>query len=496
MAKVFQRVKSQKVRRSFFNLSYEKLFTCDMGQLIPVMHDEVVPGDIFKIGNTAVVRFNPLVAPILHEINMYVHYFFVPYRLLWEDFEDFITGGADGSLEPSLPLWTPSGTSVGSLWDYFGFPTGVIPSGILPVDFPKRAYNLIWNEYYRDETLQNKVDIANSESILYRNWHKDYFTSALPWQQRGVSPALPIIGTTKAIWPSGSFNVSAPTTSIGGYGGAQDYRFYANNSTVLNNFKQALETNTVDLSSASPLSISDLRLAFQVQRWLERNAQAGARYTEFLRSHFGVAPRDERLDRPEYIGGTKAPVIISEVLQTSESNTTPLANMAGHGLGVNVGYAGTYKVQEFGIIIALMSVMPRAVYSQGVDRQWIKSSRYDFVFPEFVNLSEQPIYRGEIYANGVKNDNLTIFGFQGRYDEHRVKKNLYCGKMRTTFNYWHLGRIFASAPSLNSDFIKCNPDKRIFAVQTEPGLIVQFANIIKAFRPLPVIPTPGLIDHV
>ena len=167
------------------------------------MCDEVVPGDIFQIGAQAVIRFQPLVAPILHEVNMYVHYFFVPYRLLWDDWEDFISGGVDGTFADPIPEWEPTNTAVGSLWDFFGFPTGVDPDGAYPIDFPRRAYNFVWNEYYRDETLQTEVALTN-ETILNRDWEKDYFTSSLPWQQRGVAPALPISGTTSAVWPNAS----------------------------------------------------------------------------------------------------------------------------------------------------------------------------------------------------------------------------------------------------------------------------------------------------
>ena len=477
--------------RTAFDLSYEKKFTCDMAQLIPVMCDEVVPGDIFQIGAQAVIRFQPLVAPILHEVNMYVHYFFVPYRLLWGDWEDFISGGEDGTFADPIPEWEPTNTTVGSLWDFFGFPTGVDPDGAYPIDFPRRAYNFVWNEYYRDETLQTEVALTN-ETILNRDWEKDYFTSSLPWQQRGVAPALPISGTTHAIWNSNSFVAGTPG-AIGFTDG--DSRLKAS-ATLLNEATDFFNSNTVDLSTASTFDIADLRLAFQIQKWMERNARAGARYTEFLRSHFGVSPRDERLQRPEYIGGCKAPVIISEVLQTSSTDATSAqGNLAGHGLTVANQYCGKYHAEEFGLIIGIMSVMPRSAYSQGIDRQWLRRTKYDFYFPEFANLSEQAIINAEIYATGVLADNQNIFGYQGRYDEMRTKNNLIVSQMRSTFDYWHLGRQFSSAPSLNASFVSCVPRKDIFAVPAEPGLIVNFGNVVKAIRPLPYMSNPGLIDH-
>ena len=208
---VYSQVGGLHPRRSVFDLSYEKKLTCDMAQLIPVMCDELVPGDVFKIGNQAVVRFQPLVAPILHEINMYVHYFFVPYRILWDDWEDFISGGPDGQFSDPIPEWEPTVTTEGSLWDFFGFPVGIDPDGAYPLDFPRRAYNLVYNEYYRDENLQTEVAL-NNEVILNRAWEKDYFTSSLPWQQRGTAPALPISGTTSAVWPNSSFAISAGIT--------------------------------------------------------------------------------------------------------------------------------------------------------------------------------------------------------------------------------------------------------------------------------------------
>lgn len=494
---VFSQVGGLHPRRSVFDLSYEKKLTCDMAQLIPVMCDEVVPGDVFKIGNQAVVRFQPLVAPILHEINMYVHYFFVPYRILWDDWEDFISGGVDGQFADPIPEWQPTLITVGSLWDFFGFPVGVDPDGAYPLDFPRRAYNLVYNEYYRDENLQTEVALTN-ETILNRAWEKDYFTSALPWQQRGTAPALPIAGITSAVWDASDFRSLLPDVNFGYSSTGGDSRGYLNNATALNNALNHFNSNTVDLSTASTFDIADLRLAFQIQKWMERNARAGVRYTEFLRAHFGVSPRDERLQRPEYIGGSKAPCIISEVLQTSSTDaTTPQGNLAGHGITVSDAYCGKYHAQEFGLIIGIMSIMPRSAYSQGIDKQWLRKTKYDFYFPEFANLSEQAILNAEICATGSESHNLDIFGYQGRYDEMRTKNSQIVSGMRTTFDYWHLGRQFdtGSPPVLNEDFIKCVPRKDVFAVPSEPGLIVNFANIIKAFRPLPYMAVPGLIDH-
>jgi len=483
-----------------------------MGQLIPIMCDEVVPGDVFKIGNQAVVRFQPLIAPIMHEVNVYTHYFFVPYRILWKDWETFITGGVDGNDTTAvLPRWPLGSTvpTIGTLWDYLGLPL-VNPQGRLPLDFPRRAYYSIFNEYYRDETLQSKMDwevapVYPAGVIRNRCWEKDYFTSALPWQQRGTAPSLPISGTTSAIWgvtPSMEWP-AVVTGSNPMYGNGAPGN--VNTKTTLEAGKvnlASINANTVDLSSATTFDVADLRLVFQIQKWMERNARGGARYTEFLRSHFAVSPRDDRLQRPEYIGGSKSPVIISEVLQTSNTavapsanKETPQGNMTGHGISVNQSFCANYRATEYGLIMGIMSIMPRSAYSQGIDRQWLRQTKYDFYFPEFANLSEQAIERCELYATNVEAENKTLFGYQGRYDELRFKRNQVCGLMRTTLNYWHLGREFASPPLLNSSFIECNPSKRIFAVTDEPGLIVNFGNLIKAIRPMPVQSNPGLLDH-
>ena len=499
MANVFNRIGAIMPKRSMFDLSYRKTLTCDMGQLIPIVCDEMVPGDLFEIGNEIVVRYQPLVAPILHEVNVYTHYYFVPYRLLWNQWEEFITGGTDGQSSAVLPRWYPTNNAEGSLWDYLGLPTGVVPNDALPMDFIRRAYNFIYNHYYRDENLQTPVAETN-EAILSRAWEKDYFTSALPWQQRGIAPSLPISGNTSAVWnvadvvsKDGSSYVD--TSNITGVISTPTNSFQAYDGAKANALVAALNRNNVNLSAATTFNVSDLRLAFQIQKWMERNARAGVRYTEFLRSHYGVAPRDERLDRPEYIGGSKAPVIVSEVLQTSSTSTTPQGNMAGHGLSADKAYIAKYHAQEFGVVVGLMSIMPRSSYQQGIDRQWLRRSRYDFYSPEFANLSEQGIERAEIYATAVGPQNRVIFGFQGRYDEMRFKRSMVCGKMRTTYDYWHLGRKFNAAPLLNEEFIKCVPSKRIFASQTEPGIIANVGNIIRALRPMPIMSSPGMIDH-
>lgn len=499
--KVFNRVGNAKVPRSQFNLSHEVKFTADMGLLYPVMCEEMTPGDIFEIGAEDIVRFQPMVSPMLHTVKIYQHTYFIPYRLMFDDWEEFITGGEDGESDITLPRWTPDGTNesaLGSLWDYFGFPLNLPINGALPLDFPKRAYNMVYNEYYRDQNLIDEIDITTSFAIQRRAWAKDYLTSALPWQQRGTAPALPISGTTSAIWDSATIATGSPPQAIGVSTGVSNYMF-GGSAQSQTNLKNWLDSNTVDLSTASTFDINDLRTAIQVQRWLERNARCGSRYIEHLKAHHGVSPRDDRLQRPEYIGGIQSDVLVSEVLQTSETTVdSPQGNLGGHGISASSNYTGRYKALEHGLCITIMSIMPKANYHQGIEKQWLREDKFDFYTPEFSHLGEQAVTQAELYATGIAVDDAKVFGFQGRYNEMRSKQNRVCGLMRPgqALDYWTLCRTFGSAPLLNQEFIECDPSKRAFAVQDEPIMVVQHANIIKANRPLPYMAEPGLMDHI
>lgn len=495
-----------------FNLSYEKKLTCDMGQLIPIMCEEVVPGDTFMVGNEIVVRLGPMLAPILHEINVFVHYFFVPYRLLWPgdevgpSWESFISGGKLGTDASTLPLWSVTNKALYSLWDYLGFPIGVAGSATFkPMAFPMQAYNFIYNEYYRDETLITAVSL-NQENILLRAYEKDYFTSALPWTQRGTPPALPFSGS--AVWGTSPLIVADTDQTnavVWERAGAKLVEMTTAAAGAVTNVRPKLADLNANSLTAATFGVNDLRLSFQIQKWLERNARAGVRYKEFLQSHFGVSPRDERLQRPEYLGGSKGPVIVSEVLQTGVTSGTAgkdVGFMTGHGLGVQKNQAFKYSAQEFGLIMGIMSIMPRSGYSQGINRQWLRTTRYDFYHPEFAHLSEQPIFQGEVFLDTVDANNKTVFGYQGRYDEMRYKPNLCVGLFAKgqLLEFWHLARSFAAAPGLNQAFLECDGKaaglKRVFQDQTaNSSFYVNFANLIKAVRPMPFEPSPGLIDH-
>lgn len=542
----FTRVKALKPPKSVFDLSYEKKFDFDFGQLIPVCCEEMVPGDLFKVGNEIVIRFQPMFAPILQEINCYVHYFFVPTRLIFDGWEEFITGGEDGpdfnnDSGPVLPRFNPSFSSdqdvtdaVGpySLYDYFGFPILSNPDissygsysypgrstssdsssyYFRPLAFPWRCVNLIWNEYYRDENMQSERDL-DDYTVPLRNWSKDYFTSSLFAQQRGVAPALPLSGIIPVTF-SGPAEI--PVNAL--YGNTDGGITPDPNDLGYNDSGDVLPISargrlgSINLNNGSATAdVSDLRAIFQVQKWMERNMRAGVRYTEFLHSHFSVSPRDDRLQRPEYLGGSKSPIIVSEVIQNSNNSSSGTStgsgtgSLYGKGITADRNFVCKYHAKEYGYLVGLLSVMPKPTYQQGVDRQWLRKSRWDFYFPEFAHLSEQEVKTEELFAfagdtssGGIGND--WKFGYQARFNEMRANKSKVCGSLRDSLDYWHLGRKFDTVPQLNSDFITCDPSrddlKRIFQVQNVPGMICNFANIITAVRPIPKFGEPGLVDH-
>lgn len=513
----FNSINPIRPNRSVFDLSHEKKLSADFGQLIPSMCLEMVPGDKFDIANHIVVRMQPMIAPVLHEINATIHYFFVPNRLVWRqidtsgnDWETFITGGVNGTSAPTLPKWNVAAANCteGSLWDYFGLPvvtlttnfTTTFPDAAPPMDLPKRAYNLIFNEYFRDETLTTALDINVAETVQLRSWSKDYFTSALPWLQRGTAPAFPISGQTSAVWTSATFPNAVQATGLTTSTTASTPVIGPGivNANAAANILGAFNANTVSGANLTTISINDFRLQVVIQRLLERNARGGIRYTEFLQNVFDTSPRDERLQRPEYIGGVRSPITVSEVLQTSNvtSGPTPGGTMFGHGLTAASQYAGSYTAQEFGYMIGILSVMPKASYQQGIDKMWVRPTRYDWPYPEFAGLGEQGVLNQELYL-AADSVNQTVFGYQGRYNELRYVRNTVHGILRTTLNYWHLGRIFSSRPALNTAFVQLSSSeltslKRIFAVTSQPGLIVVVGNAVKAYRPFPALAEPGI----
>lgn len=549
---IFNKVYGNKPRRNAFNLSFSVKTTMEMGKLYPICIQEMVPGDTFKLGNEVIINLQPMNAPAYINLNWYCYAFFVPYRVLWDKWEEFITKGQDGDTTIELPKFernqyiTDSAFRYNTLWDYFGFPVGVVPSGLsAPVDFPWRAYNLIWNEYFRDENLQGPVGadpadktVAFNTDVLNVNWGKDYFTGALPFAQRGTATALPIttdlssatdlmlktpleVGVNE-LGKEGFYRVRGQYYDVKGMDDSKVHLYgLKNDMSVEGPLLAGGSTETGALSSPIDLGgtltstsadVEDLRMMFAIQRWQEINARGGVRYTEFLRAQYGTSPRDERLQRPEFIGGCKSPIIVQNVLQQSNadnasvSQKTLVGTKYGQGMTADVNNLGTYYASEFGVMMIVAFLRPKTSYMQGINRQWLKNNTFDFFNPLFTSLGEQEVLNEEIFAKSGDSDplqdkdsNRSIWGYEARYNEMRYNADLVTGKMRpnkqtgeASFDYWHLGRYFDTLPNLNGEFLKCNPDKRIFQATDEVGFICHIGNRIKALRPLPYMAVPHL----
>jgi len=513
---IFQNVPMNKPRRSAFDLSHERKFSMNFGDLIPIMSRAVVPGDTFRNNTEVLVRLSPMLAPIMHRVNVFTHFFFVPNRLIWKEFEDFITGGADGQLSPVHPFISSSGAvgsnfQPGSLADYLGVPTIDSAQNLKTKvnALPFRAYQEIYNQYYRDQNLEDEIDFVKTSGsagnwspnllgLRKRCWEKDYFTSALPWTQRGGDVTLPMsgnapvntVGTNPQFFTKDSDGtIIANNDVVSGTGGRiQDTS--GNNAHVTLGYE--LEA---DLSGVSAATIEELRRATKLQKWLENNARGGSRYIEQIMSRFGVRSSDARLQRPEFLGGGRTPLVISEVLQTSSSDaTSDQGNMAGHA--VAVGNSHTFKkfFEEHGWVIGIMSVVPKTSYQQGFDRELLKDDKFDYYQPEFAQLGEQPIYKGEIFAtNDDAHDREDVFGYQQRYSEYKYVPSTVHGDFKDTLSYWHMGRIFSLEPTLSESFVKVNVDERNFPVQDgSDKLYVQCFNNLKAIRPMPFNNVPSL----
>lgn len=521
---IFNEIKINKPSSNTFNLSHDRKMSLNMGDLTPTLVMDVLPGDKIKLSSTQMLRFAPMLAPVMHRIDVYQHFFFVPNRLNWSNWEDFITGGEDGYADPVFPYLNlePSDTAIGSLTDYLGVPQiqdAGVGTGSLEISaLPFAAYQLIYNEFFRDQNLISKATTtlvdglqpSSSNSILdlqKRAWGHDYFTSALPWTQKGPEATIPL-GTTADInfLPLGA---AAPDVTMKKYDGTIAQSGTTSVSTNAASTKNSLVNSVsgdiimdnsaflqADLSTATASSINDLRQAFRLQEWLEKNARGGSRYIEVIKSHFGVTSSDARLQRPEYLGGGKSPVSISEVLQTSETgisstDPTPQGNMAGHGVNVGGGNNFSYYAQEHGYIIGLMSIQPKTAYYQGIPKHFKKFDKFDFYFPSFAHLGEQPILNYELYATATAQDDDT-FGYTPRYAEYKHMHSSVHGEFKDTLLFWHMARKFENVPSLNEEFINCVPDKRIFAVELQETETI-YAHIfhdLKATRLMPYFGTP------
>lgn len=518
MSQIFDRIKLSRPKSSVFDLSHEKKLSLNMGDLVPIFLQETLPGDQFKVNIEHLIRFQPLLAPIMHRVNVYTHFFFVPNRLVWNDWEKFITGGSDGEQLPVFPrfkgeLPAPDNTfGRGSLSDYLGFPVSNIPSsGYFKVDFsllPYRAYQLIYNEYYRDQNLTSPIDISKDSGLFFdlptknnllslrkRAWEKDYFTSALPWAQRGEQLNIPIAGSAPVVG-TGADYISLEHVASGNLSAQNGYMTDSQGYNV--EFKTRPQGLEADMSQVSASSINELRQAFSIQKWLEKNARGGSRYVEQILSHFGVHSSDARLQRPEYLGGGKTPVVISEVLQNSSSTEySPQGQMAGHGISVGNTNEFRKRFEEHGFVIGIMSIIPRTSYQNGLPRVFQKYDKFDYFFPDLAHLGEQEVKKSELYLDPTKwlddDQNKGTFGYQPRYAEYRFVNDSVHGDMAGNLDFWHMGRKFTKLPPLNESFVQSDPTQRIFAVEdpNEHKLIVQTYCNFQAIRPLPKFGTPG-----
>lgn len=484
------------MKRTKHNLSNYKLLSADMGLLTPVGATPVLPGDSFSHRTSLLVRVSPLVNPVMHPVTIRIHHWFVPYRILWDGWEDFITGGEDGLNADTPPKIAVASSSANSVHDYVGAapPQG---SDIYTVNaFYVNAYNKIFNEFYRDQHLQNEA--AETSTVLRKiAWEKDYFTAARPFTQLGDEVTLPI-GDTAPLIISGDgipeFTITGDETvgnSFLKFTGAGNNTEWSSGRITAANAKWFDPKLSADLASASQVSINDFRKGFALQRYKEARARYGSRYTEYLR-YLGVRSSDARLQRPEYLGGGKQTISFSEVLQTydgSEGDSGPLGRMGGHGIAAmrTNGYRKFFE--EHGVVMTLMSVRPKTVYMNSCPRELLKNTKEDWYQKELEHIGQQEVLQGELQVSTNANNSQT-FGYNDRYAEYRRQPSTVAGNFRTTLADWHMARDFATPPALNSAFIECDPTKRIYADQTdEHKLWIMCNHSIRARR---LVRKPGI----